>query len=115
MSFRSYDHSQVPEITVEEAAQLVAEHKAVFLDVRESLEFAREYITGASFAPLSTFNPAALPFKKDEAVLIYCRSGKRSLDAAASMLDAGYTAVWSVEGGIEAWKERGFPVKSPTS
>lgn len=47
---------------------------------------------------------------KDAIVILYCCSGKRSLLAARSLLEMGYTNVFSLEGGIRGWVEEGLPL-----
>lgn len=48
---------------------------------------------------------------KDSTVLVYCRSGRRSLDAAEMLTSLGYNVV-NLKGGIIEWKEVGLPVVS---
>ena len=48
---------------------------------------------------------------KDSTVLVYCRSGRRSLDAAEMLINCGYKVV-NLKGGIIEWEEDGLPVVS---
>jgi len=50
-----------------------------------------------------------IPDKKSK-VILYCCSGKRSILAAKSMIDMGYTNVAHLEGGIRAWVEEDLPL-----
>jgi L-ascorbate metabolism protein UlaG (beta-lactamase superfamily) len=54
---------------------------------------------------------AKLP--KDKTIAIYCRSGRRSANAAGKLADAGFKCV-NLKGGIIAWKEAGKPVTTDT-
>ncbi len=56
--------------------------------------------------------PAFLPLPEQEIVLL-CQSGRRSAEAAAALLAAGYTDVASVVGGTEAWRAAGLPLVRP--
>ncbi len=93
--------------------------EAVLIDVREPDEFAREYIAGATLLPLSRFDPAQalLKAKPGQRIVMQCKSGRRSADAcrlATPLAAAGHT-VFTLAGGIEAWKKENLPVELNTS
>jgi phage shock protein E len=48
-----------------------------------------------------------LPAARDAKILVYCRSGASSAVAAQTLLDLGYTNVWNLAGGMEAWRASG--------
>lgn len=48
-----------------------------------------------------------LPSAKNAKILVYCRSGVESAQAAQSLLDLGYTNVWNLDGGMTAWQSSG--------
>jgi rhodanese-related sulfurtransferase len=50
---------------------------------------------------------SALPAKKGFQILVYCRSGVESAQAAQTLLDLGYTNVWNLDGGMNAWQASG--------
>jgi len=51
-----------------------------------------------------------LPKNKDGKIVVYCRSGRMSAIAANVWADAGYTNVYNLAGGFEAWKAQGYPL-----
>lgn len=92
--------------------------ECVLIDVREPDEHARERIPGSRLLPLSRFDPqqAAALARPGQKIVLHCRSGRRSADAArmaASLSDAGVPVI-SMAGGIEAWKKDNHPVEVNT-
>jgi phage shock protein E len=76
----------------------------IILDVRRQDEFSSGHIAGAVLLPnetIGTEKPAMLPDTGAE-ILIYCRSGNRSRQAAEKLAAMGYTNVWDF-GGIIDW------------
>ena len=54
--------------------------------------------------------PSDLPSDKDAKVVIYCRSGNMSTQAAEDLVQAGYTNIWELGGGMIAWTDAGLPL-----
>ena len=94
------------QISQEEAKALMeSETDYVILDVRTEEEFAEGYITGAILIPDYAIKEKAesmLP-DKDQLILVYCRSGRRSKLAASELVTLGYTNVKEF-GGIIDWR-----------
>ena len=93
-------------------ATLMEDSSVVILDVRTAAEFAEGHIPGAILIDQGQSDfmekaQAALPTEKT--IAVYCRSGRRSANAAGRLADAGYKCV-NLKGGIVAWKEAGKPV-----
>lgn len=93
----------------------------VVLDVRTAEEYAAGHIPGAMLLPneeIDASRPISLPVLDTE-ILIYCRSGNRSAQAAQKLFDMGYTNVYDF-GGINSWTydtesgEYAAPVKDGT-
>ncbi|MCF0230029.1 MAG: rhodanese-like domain-containing protein [Parasporobacterium sp.] len=76
----------------------------IILDVRRQDEYDAGHIPGAICVPNETINdapPEELP-DKDQLILVYCRSGRRSKEAAQKLADMGYTNIQEF-GGIIDW------------
>ena len=54
-----------------------------------------------------TARASQLPADKGSRILVYCRSGGESAQAAQTLLDLGYTDVWNLAGGMNAWQASG--------
>jgi rhodanese-related sulfurtransferase len=85
------------------------------IDVRTPKEYAEGYIPGAILMDVKDAN-FALQIQlldKSSPVFVYCRSGRRSLEAAAILEERQFTTVYNLEGGIVAWKEKGKALQLP--
>jgi rhodanese-related sulfurtransferase len=84
-----------------------------FIDVREDGEFAVDHAAGARHIGRGVLErdvEAAIPDKAAPLVL-YCGGGFRSALAADNLQKMGYTNVVSMDGGMRAWREAGYPVE----
>lgn len=90
--------------------KLGKEKNLVLVDVREQAEWDEAHIPGAVFLPLSQLEARFAELPKDKALVLQCRSGKRSMTAATFLKDQGYSDLTNLEGGIMAWMDEGFDV-----
>ncbi len=92
-------------ISQDEARVMMAEDDGhIIVDVRRQDEFDSGHIPGAVCIPnegIGTKQPEELP-DKEQVILVYCRSGNRSRQAAQKLYDMGYTNVYEF-GGIIDW------------
>lgn len=77
---------------------------AIIIDVREPGEFKSGFIPGARNIPLSQLSRRLGDIPRDKTLLLYCRSGMRSKNAAALLRKNGYSDLAHLQGGISAWK-----------
>ena len=100
------------DISLEELKAGLATGAVLLVDVREADEYAAGHIAGALFNPLSKFDPGQLPVAGDgQKVVIYCRSGRRSVTAMEqARLMGRRDANTHFGGGILAWLNAGEPV-----
>ena len=93
------------QVSQEEAARLMQEQSDyLLLDVRTQAEFAQAHIPGAICIPNETIGTEKIPELPDKGqlILVYCRSGNRSKQAAGKLAALGYTNVVEF-GGINSW------------
>ena len=93
------------QISMDEAITMMEEESGyIILDVRTPEEFADKHIPGAVNIPNETIGTEEIPElpDKDQLILVYCRSGNRSKQAAEKLADMGYTNVVEF-GGINSW------------
>ena len=93
-------------ITFEEAKQLLdTEPDCILLDVREEAEYITGHAEGAVLFPVDTIDTqsaAEIIPGKDTPVLVYCRSGARSRQAARTLSELGYSRVFNI-GSLIGW------------
>ena len=103
-------------ITPVELKQKLDQGQAVLIDVREPGEHQAESIDGACLIPLGEISNDKLPPHTNQAIVLHCRSGKRSTDACHKLLQQNPNLdVYSLEGGILAWQQSGFAVNKHKS
>ena len=93
------------QVTTAEAVNIMqTEENYVILDVRTAQEFASGHIPGAVLLPNETIGTEDIPLlpDKDQLILVYCRSGNRSKQAAEKLAQLGYTNIVEF-GGINSW------------
>jgi rhodanese-related sulfurtransferase len=83
------------------------------VDVREDSEWAVDHAAGARHIGRGVLerDVEALIPDKAAAVVLYCGGGFRSALAADNLQKMGYTNVVSMDGGMRAWREAGYPIE----
>ena len=92
-------------ITAQEAKTIMDTEKGyIILDVRTQEEFDEKHIPGAILIPDYEIKEKApeMLTDKDQLLLVYCRSGRRSKEAAQALVELGYTNIKEF-GGIIDW------------
>ena len=110
-------HRDVFEISIQEVNRLLKKgERMVLLDVREKEELALGYLKGSLFVPRASLPEKAETLLPDKniPIVVYCAAGVRSLLAAKTLKEMGYSEVSSMREGIEGWKKAGYEVASDT-
>lgn len=107
--------SITPEIDVPQLDAELKNGKPALIDVREADEHAQGTIPSAVHIPrgfLELRIERAVP-NREAPVVLYCQGGTRSLLAARSLIELGYSNVKSLAGGFTAWKRAGLAWEMP--
>ena len=94
------------QISMDEAVTMMAQESGyIILDVRRADEFAAGHIPGAINVANESIGTNEIPElpDKDQLIMVYCRSGRRSKEAAEKLVKLGYTNIVEF-GGILDWK-----------
>lgn len=78
--------------------------ESLLIDVREPAEFRGGHLPGARNIPLSQLSRRLEEIPRDRNLLLYCRSGMRSKNAARLLGKNGYRRIAHLRGGIGAWR-----------
>ena len=105
--FRGYKGLQPAGLTA-----LVNRDNALVVDLRASADFEKGHIPGAKNVQMSQFDPENKQLAAARAlpVVLVCKAGQASGDAAKRLRKAGFEHVYVLEGGIGAWQQAGLPL-----
>jgi rhodanese-related sulfurtransferase len=98
-----FSRNSIPEIGVDELADLVQKGSVRILDVREDWEFRRGRVPGAISVPLGRLTAQVAGLPRDKRYAVICEHGNRSLAATDYLLGQGFEGAVSVRGGTTAW------------
>lgn len=80
------------------------------LDVRTAEEYAQDgHIAGSVLIPLQELDQRLGELPKDQPIVCVCRSGNRSGQACDLLARQGFTRLSNMQGGMNAWKQAGYP------
>ncbi|NHZ44777.1 MULTISPECIES: rhodanese-like domain-containing protein [Massilia] len=94
-----------------QVTQLINRGKTVVVDVRTAEEFANGHLRDAKNIPLADLSSriAELDKAKSKTVVVVCQTGARADKAIKILEGAGFTDVFSLDGGQTAWQAAGLP------
>lgn len=99
----------VPEISVQDASS--SSELYLFLDSREPKEFEVSHIKGALSVGYDHLDFSALKdTPKDQPIVVYCSVGYRSEKVGEELMEAGFTNVKNLYGGLFEWMNQDLPV-----
>jgi rhodanese-related sulfurtransferase len=98
------------EISPADAAALLGENKARFIDVREPWEVATACIAGSVTMPMGDVPARAnQELDPDEPLVVFCHAGVRSMNVTVWLRNQGFEQAQSMRGGIDAWSREVDP------
>lgn len=97
-------------ISVGEAYDLY-QKGAFVLDVRTVEEWNEFHAPASTLIPLDQLASRLSEVPRDRQIVVICRSGNRSQQGRDILLNAGFEQVASMAGGLNEWRENGFPVE----
>jgi rhodanese-related sulfurtransferase len=102
---------RIREVTIDDVkAKLDRREKFQLIDVREESEYAADHLPGAIHLGKGIIERDVEERVPDQStpLVLYCGGGFRSALAADNLQKMGYTQVFSMDGGIRGWREKGF-------
>lgn len=91
---------------------LINRENALVVDVSGQADFEKGHILGAKNMVMSQFDPEnkLLAKDKDQPVVMVCRSGATSAEAAKRLIKAGFQKVYWLDGGLNSWQQADLPL-----
>lgn len=103
---------EVENLDIEDIRDGLAAGTILLVDVREPNEWEAGHIPGSVLMPLSTFDAREIPEAPGKRIVLSCRSGRRSLTAAAAAHEAGVPIDAHYAGGFLDWVANGEAVET---
>jgi phage shock protein E len=105
--------TNVTHINAEQAQKLIAEKKAIVLDIRTPEEFAAGHIAGSTNINFraADFEKTLAALDKNQTYLLHCASGNRSTQALPTFNKLEFKSICHLDGGIKAWQKAKLPVE----
>lgn len=100
-------------VDVATAKALIDSDSIFLIDVRTLYEYNESHIPGSLLVPVQNLKKPEFiesvvnKIPKDKPILVYCRSGGRSVAASKILIESGF-AIYNMEGGIMGWEEAGY-------
>jgi rhodanese-related sulfurtransferase len=99
-----------PTISVDDAHAMYQDG-AFVLDVRTVEEWNEYHAPGTTLIPLDELASRVDEVPRDRPIVVVCRSGNRSDEGRDILLNAGFTQITSMDGGLKEWRAQGYPIE----
>lgn len=94
-----------------QATQLINAKNVQVIDLRKAEEFAQGTLAGAKNLPATAVKDRVGELKKERPVLLVCNTGGVAGSTAALLRRLGFAEVYTLAGGLAAWREAGLPLR----
>jgi len=98
-------------IDVKEAEEMMQRSDVAVIDVRNPDEYANGHVPNATLIPVNSVYARREELPKDKDLIFVCAVGQRSALAAEMAAAAGFTRLYNLEGGTDAWIKAGMPAE----
>ena len=98
------------DISVQQGKEMIDRGEVIILDVRTQDEYNEGHILGSTLIPVDELDSRLKELPRDKKILVYCRTGNRSLTASEKLENGGFTQLYNMKGGITEWKNAGYDV-----
>jgi rhodanese-related sulfurtransferase len=111
--YQEFHLNGVKNISADDAYDELINHRAIMIDVREEEETERESIPleNVVYHPMSQIMDRLAMIPKDKSIIVLCPGGVRSTKIVNLLNIQGYTSAANLDGGLNLWKIKGYPVK----
>ena len=113
VSDKKPDKTPYTNINVQQGKEMIDKGEVFILDVRTPEEYASGHIKNSTLLAVQDIPANELDIKlkelpKDRSILVYCRSGSRSVAASTILAGNGFSKVYNMQGGITEWIKAGY-------
>lgn len=98
------------DVIVQQGKEMIDRGEVFVLDVRTREEYNESHINGSTLIPVQELDIRYKELPRDKKILVYCRTGGRSVAASEILVKNGFTQVYNMKGGITEWKNAGYEV-----
>jgi rhodanese-related sulfurtransferase len=98
------------DVSVQQGKEMIDSDEVFILDVRTQEEYDEGHIMGSTLIPVDELDRRIKELPRDKKILVYCRTGHRSLTASEKLETDGFTQIYNMKGGITEWKNAGYEV-----
>jgi rhodanese-related sulfurtransferase len=103
--------SGVRDVAPGAATRLLNHENAIMIDMRSDRDFRDGHIVNAVHAPADNSDMSArLEKYRDRPLIVYCRSGQRSMPVCSKLRKQGFEKVYNLKGGVLGWQQADLPI-----
>ena len=96
------------DVSVQQGKEMIDRGEVFILDVRTREEYNESHINGSILIPVKELDIRFKELPRDKKILVYCRTGIRSVTASEILVKNGFNQIYNMQGGITAWKNAGY-------
>ncbi len=98
------------DLSVQQGKEMIDRGEVFILDVRTREEYNESHIIGSTLIPVQELDIRFKELPLDKKILVYCRTGGRSVTASEILVKNGFDQIYNMQGGITGWKNAGYEI-----